>query len=177
MRLRLSLLSVCLLGALLAAGAASARNVNLVLDRGIVQSVSATQVVLRALDGSTITITVGPKTRVFLNETPAPLSAIQPGYVAGALHDGARPAVYVRAVGRVVIPLMIDKGIIVSVSATSLVLRTFAGPATITIGPATTVTLNGEPAGIGDLRPGYIAEVAHRGSDPALQIRARGGRR
>ena len=125
MRYRLTLVSVFLLGALLAAGAASARMGNLVLDRGIVQSVSAGQVVLRALDGSTIPITVGPKTKVFLNDAPAPLSAIQPGYVVGALHDGSRPAVYVRAVGRAV--LVVDKGVIVSVSPTSLVLRTGCG--------------------------------------------------
>ncbi len=175
MRFRLSLLSLCVLGALLAAGAASARTVNFVVDRGVVQSVSATQVVLRALDGSTITINVGPKTKVLLNDSPAPLSAIQPGYVAGALHDGNRPAVYIRAVGRA--PLVVDKGIIASVSATSLVLRTGSGAVTITIGPATSILLNGKTATAGDLRPGYAAEVAHRGSEPAIQIRARGGRR
>jgi len=175
MRTRLALLSICLIGALLAAGAASARMGNLVVDKGIVQSVSAGQVVLRALDGSTITITVGPKTRVFLNDSPAPLSAIQPGYVAGALHDGSKPAVYVRAVGRA--PLVVDKGVIMSVGSGSLVLRTPAGPVTITVGPTTTIMLNGQPASLADLRPGYAAEVAHRGSDPALQIRALGKKR
>lgn len=170
MRYRLILVSVFLLGALLAAGAASARMGNPVLDRGIVQSVSAGQVVLRALDGSTIPITVGPKTKVFLNDAPAPLSAIQPGYVVGALHDGSRPAVYVRAVGRAV--LVVDKGVIVSVSATSLVLRTGAGPITITVGPSTAVQLNGRSATLADLRPGYAAEVSHRGTEPALQVRA-----
>lgn len=175
MRLRVTFVSACLLGALLAVGAASARNVNLVLDRGIVQSVSSAQVVLRALDGSTITITVGPRTRVFLNSDPAPLNAIQPGYVAGALHDGNRPAVYVRAVGRA--PLVVDKGVIASVSSTSLALRTAGGVVTITVGPSTSVQLNGQSANLGDLRPGYAAEVAHRGSEPALTIRARGSRR
>jgi len=161
---------MCLVGALVAAGAASARGVGLVLDRGIVQSVSAGQLVLRALDGSTITITVGPHTKVYLNDVSAPLSAIQPGYVVGALHDGSRPAVYVRAVGRAA--LVDDKGIIVSVSSTSLVLRTAAGPVTITVGPTTGVQVNGRPAGLADLRPGYAAEVIHRGSDPAVTIRA-----
>ena len=175
MRTRLTLLSIFLIGALLAAGAASARTAGLVVDKGIVQSVSAGQVVLRALDGSTITITVGPKTRVFLNDSPAPLSAIQPGYVAGALHDGSKPAVYVRAVGRA--PLVADKGVIISVSSGSLVLRTLAGPVTITVGPSTAVMLNGQPASLADLRPGYAAEVTHRGSDPALQIRALGRKR
>ena len=176
MRLRLSLLSVCVLGALLAAGTASARPGNLVLDRGIVQSVTSSQVVLRALDGSTVTITVGPHTKVFLNDAPAPLSAIQPGFVVGALHDGNRPAVYVRAVGRVAV-VVVDKGVIVSVSATSLVLRTAAGPVTITVGPSTSVQLNGRTASLTDLRPGYAAEVSHRGTEPALQIRARGAKR
>ncbi len=176
MRLRLTFLSICLLGALLAAGAASARPGNLVLDRGIVQSVSSGQVVLRALDGSTITITVGPRTRVFLNDSPAALSSIQPGFVAGALHDGARPALYIRAVGRTA-QLVVDKGVIMSVSAGGLVLRTSAGLVTIAVGPATAVQLNGQPATLTDLRPGYIAEVAHKGSDPAPQIRALGRKR
>ncbi len=176
MRLRVTLISVFLLGALLAAGVASARSVNLVIDRGIVQSVSSTQVVLRALDGSTITITVGPRTRVFLNNDSAPLTAIQPGYVATALHDGNRPAVYVRAVGKTA-PLVVDKGVITAVSSTSITLRTGSGVVMITIGPATSIQLNGRPAGLGDLRPGYSAEVAHRGSEPAQTIRARGSRR
>ena len=175
MRHRLTLLSICLLGALLAAGAASAHSAGLVLDRGIVQSVSSNQVVLRALDGSTITINVGPRTRVFLNDSAASLSAIQPGYVAGALHDGSRPAVYVRAVGRA--PLVVDKGVIQSVGSGSLVLRTGAGPVTITAGPSTSVVLNGQAATLADLRPGYAADVAHRGSEPALTIRARGAKR
>lgn len=175
MRLRVTLLSVCLLGALLAAGTASAGFRNLVLDRGIVQSVSASQVVLRALDGSTISITVGPRTRVSLNGDPAVITAVQPGYVATVLHDGNRPAVYVRAVGRA--PLVVDKGIVVSVSSTSLTLRTAAGVVTIAVGPSTSVQVNGQPASITDLRPGYPVEVAHRGAEPALAIRARGSRR
>ncbi len=175
MRTRLTLLSICLIGALLAAGAASARTGGAVLDRGIVQSVSAGQVVLRALDGSTITITIGPKTRVFLNDSPAPLSSIQPGYVAGALHDGGRPAVYIRAVGRA--PVTVDRGVITAVSSGSLTLRTAAGPVTLTVGPTTAVMINGQPASVTDLHPGYAAEVAHRGSDPAIQIRAQGRRR
>jgi hypothetical protein len=176
MRLRITLVSVCLLGALIAAGAASARNINLVLDRGVVQSVSSGQVVLRALDGSTITITIGSKTRVFLNGDSAPLSSIQPGYVAGALHDGSRPAVYLRAVGRA--PLVVDKGVIVALSSTSLTLRTSGGVVMITVGPGTSVLLNGQSANVGDLRPGYSAEIAHRGNEPALTIRAlRGSRR
>jgi hypothetical protein len=175
MRLRVTLVSACLLGALLAVGAASARNINLVLDRGVVQSVSSGQVVLRALDGRTITITVGPRTRVLLNSDPAPLSSIQPGYVAGALHDGSRPAVYVRAVGRA--PLVVEKGQIVSVSSTSLVLRTATGVVMITVGPGTSVLLNGQSANLADLKPGYAAEAAHRGNEPAQSIRARGSRR
>ncbi len=112
---------------------------------------------------------------MFLNDASAPLSAIQPGYVVGALHDGSRPAVYVRAVGRAA--LVVDKGVIVAVSPTSLVLRTGAGLVTITIGPSTSIQLNGRSATLADLRPGYAAEVAHRGSEPALTIRARGAKR
>jgi hypothetical protein len=175
MRRFATLLSLCLLGALLSAGAASAHARNLVLDQGIVQSVSPSQVVLRALDGSTISVTIGQRTRVFLNGAPAPLSAIQPGYVAAALHDGSRPASFLKAVGRM--PVVRDKGIIVAVSSSSISLRTPGGVVTVPVGPSTSVMLNGSPASINDLQPGYPAEVAHRGTDPALEIRARGPRR
>jgi len=176
MRLWVTLVSISILAASIATGTASARLGGLVLDRGVVQSVSSGQVVLRALDGSTIPITIGPHTKVFLNDSPAPLSAIQPGFVAGALHDGGKPAVYIRAVGTRA-PLVTDRGIIVSVGPTSLVLRVVGGTVTITVGPATSIQLNGSPAGISDLRPGYIAEVAHRGSEPALTIRVRSSKR
>jgi hypothetical protein len=176
MRYRLTVVSILVLGALLVAGAASARlGGPPVLDRGIVQWVSPGQVVLRLLDGNSITITIGPRTKVFLNDTAAQLSAIQPGYVASALHDGNRPAVYLRAVGRA--QLVVDKGVIAGVSSSSVVLRTAAGLVTITVGPSTSVQLNGRSARLADLRPGYAAEVSHRGSEPALQIRARGAKR
>ena len=40
---------------------------NRVVERGIVQSVEPSQVVLRALDGTDATIAVGPATRIRLN--------------------------------------------------------------------------------------------------------------
>lgn len=176
MRTSLTLLSICLIGALLGPTAASARPGGApVLDSGIVQWVSAGQVVLRLLDGNSITITVGPRTKVFLNDVAAPLSAVRQGYVASALHDGNRPAVYLRAVGRA--QLVVEKGVIAGVATNSLVLRTASGLITITVGSSTRVQLNGHSASVTDLRPGYSAEVSHRGSDPALQIRALGRKR
>ena len=176
MRTRLTLLSICLIGALLGPTAVSARRGGApVVDRGIVQWVSASHVVLRLLDGNSITITIGPRTKVFLNDVAAPLRSVQQGYAASALHDGNRPAVYLRAVGRP--QLVVDKGVIAGVATNSLVLRTASGLVTIAVGPSTSVQLNGHSASVTDLRPGYVAEVSHRGTEPALQIRARGAKR
>jgi hypothetical protein len=51
-------------------------------ERGIVQSVSRTAIVLKELDGSTLTIRVDAKTRVFLDGKRASLLDVHPGFVA-----------------------------------------------------------------------------------------------
>ena len=176
MRTRLTLLSICLIGALLGPTAASARPGAPVLDRGIVQWVSAeSRRASCCFDGNSITITIGPRTKVFLNDVAAPLSAVQQGCVASALHDGNRPAVYLRAVGRP--RLVVDKGVIAGVATNCVGASDASGLVTIAVGPSTSVQLNGRSASVTDLRPGYVAEVSHRGTEPALQIRARGAKR
>ena len=51
-------------------------------DRGIVQSVSATGLVLKTLDGGRVAVRVDAKTRVFVNGTSASLHRLAPGFVA-----------------------------------------------------------------------------------------------
>ncbi len=48
-----------------------------VVERGIVQSVGPATVVLRALDGSEVTVAVGPATRVRLNGRAATLAMVR----------------------------------------------------------------------------------------------------
>ncbi len=99
-------------------GVSGAGTTALQLDRGVVQSISDTQIELRALDGAVLTLTIGPATRLRLNGAPASLAQIRPGFVAEVLHRGARPAVVVRAFGTV--PILVDRGVVTSLSRTSI---------------------------------------------------------
>lgn len=71
-----------------------------IVERGIVQSVGPTAVVLRALDGTDATVPVGPSTRVRLNGRAATLAMIRSGFVAVAVTPGDGPATVIRAFGR-----------------------------------------------------------------------------
>jgi hypothetical protein len=142
------------------AGAASAATASLTVDRGVVQSVSPAQIVLRELDGSSVALAVGPRTRVLLNGEPAQLSDIRPGFVAAVTHNGSRPARVVRAFGRVA--TVVDRGVVASVGTGQFVLRRLGGGRiTIRLTAATRIRLNGEPATVADIRPGMLARVVH----------------
>ena len=71
-----------------------------VVERGIVQWVGPATVVLRALDGSEVTVAVGPATRVRLNGRAATLAMVRRGFVAEAASTANGPAVVIRAFGR-----------------------------------------------------------------------------
>ena len=65
MRIRpLRLLTICATALALAAPAAGLAAHTAALDRGVVQSVDSSQIVLRALDGSTVSFGLLPGTRV-----------------------------------------------------------------------------------------------------------------
>jgi len=89
--------AVC--AALVAAAPSSAAG--RVVERGIVQSVGPATVVLRALDGTEVTVAVGPETRVRLNGRAVTLAMVRRGFVAEAVTAGAGPAIVIRAFGRV----------------------------------------------------------------------------
>ncbi len=92
-----------------------------VVERGIVQSVSPSAVVLRALDGTDVTVPVGPATRVRLNGRAAALAAVSPGLVAEAVRVGSGTAVALRAFGRA--SGRLESGRVVRVLPRALVLR------------------------------------------------------
>jgi hypothetical protein len=54
------------------------------ISQGVVQSVSAKAVVLKTLDGSTVSVPVDAKTRVLVNGKTALLREVKPGFVATA---------------------------------------------------------------------------------------------
>ena len=68
---------------------------------------------------------------------------------------------------------VVDRGIVQTVSSERLVLRALDGvDVEVRLGPLTRFRLNGGAAGVGDLRPGFVAEVVHYGTRPALRVRA-----
>jgi hypothetical protein len=67
-------------------------------DRGIVQAVRHSRLVLRELDGSTLTIRVDKSTRIFLDGVRVPLRAIKRGDVADvSMRAGSSTADVIRA--------------------------------------------------------------------------------
>jgi hypothetical protein len=159
-RRRIGLAAAIAVATLTVACAAHASSTVLTVDRGVVQSVSQTQIVLRELDGSSVSLAVGPDTRILLNGLPAQLGDIEPGFVAAVTHNGARPARVIRAFGRAA-PI-VDRGVVVSASSGQLVIRRLAGGLlTVRLTATTRIRLNGGPATTSDIRPGMVARVTH----------------
>lgn len=157
------------------AGTATAGIGDLTVDRGVVQSVSTTEIVLRELDGSSIALAVNAATRVLLNGSPARLTDVQPGFVAAVGHNDSRPARFVRAFGRVA--TTVDRGVIASVSGRQFVLRLADDSVlTLRVTPSTRVRLNGFPATPAAIRPGRFARVTHTADGKArlVQLAGRG---
>jgi hypothetical protein len=101
--------------------AAPATAADRVLERGIVQSIDRGAVVLRALDGSRVTVALGDDTRFKLNGRKATLEEIRPGFVAVAVTGGDGPARVLRAFGRVIDRRV--RGDVVGVAARALLVR------------------------------------------------------
>jgi hypothetical protein len=67
---------------------------------------------------------------------------------------------------------VVERGIVQSCSPSSLVLRALDGVAlAVPVGPRTRVRLNGRPATLAAIRPGFVAETVQRGSAPAERVR------
>src|SRR4029079_19455697 len=92
--LRLLVVAVALVAlALPAASLAAARERS--TDRGVVQSIDSSQIVLRALDGGVVTYSIVPRTVVRLNGVPATIADIHPGFVARVVHDAQAHALVI----------------------------------------------------------------------------------
>ena len=109
--------------ALLLAGPAA--GADRVVERGIVQSVTAESVVLRALDGTDVTIALGQTTHFRLNGRAVARGRITTGLVAEAVTRGNGPAIVLRAFGRVT--PVVRTGVVVRVGPNVLVLRLGGG--------------------------------------------------
>ena len=148
-----------------AAGGARALEV----DRGVVQSVSSARLVLRELDGSLATITIGPRTRIRVNGFASAVTVIRPGFVATAIHNGNAPAIVIRAFGRMA--STVDHGTVVSLADRLLTIRTPGGASLVVrITPRTKVRVRGVPATVAALRAGRVVDVAHDLAGNALRV-------
>ena len=169
---RLSACVLTIIATLALAGTASATTGSLQIDRGVVQTVSAAHVVLRELDGSLVTIAIGPRTRVRVNGLASTVSVIRPGFIATAVHDGDTPALAIRAIGRVV--PTVDRGVVVSLIVRRLTIRTAPGASFVfRITARTRIRVRGLPATVAALRPGRVVDVAHDAAGNALRIAVR----
>lgn len=174
MRARAGIASLSLATALALAGVAGAALRGATIDRGIVQSVSQTQIVLRELDGRQVTLAVGPGTRVRVNGSAASVADVLPGFVAAVVHDGATPARTIRAFG--LVRRLGDRGVVAAVTRRTLTIRTPAGALlTFRRGLRTRVRRHGLPAGWAAIRPGTIADVTHTRLGVALLVLLRPG--
>lgn len=152
------------------AAAAPAVAADRVIERGIVQSIDATAVVLRALDGTDVTVALGPGTRLRLNGTAVSLDQIRPGLVAEAVTVGPGPARVLRAFGRV--EPRVERGALFRLRAAVLVLRRDGGDRiVIPFGARTTFLRGGRPVGLRSLRPGMPLEVVLRANGSARIVR------
>ncbi len=170
---RVSMVAALVVSLTVAATATAAR-ITLQIDRGVVQTISLSRITLRELDGSTVSIAVGPSTRVRLNGLPAAIADIEPGFVAAVAHDGAAPALAIRAFGRVARTL--DAGVIVTRGGARLTIRTADGRSlTFRITLRTRIRWRRLPATVAALRPGRVAAVTHTAAGVALRIVVRAG--
>ena len=72
----------------------------LILDRGRIIQASPSGIVLRELDGSTVTVPLSPQTIVRINGVRRSVDVLQPRLRADTMRIDGGPAVLVRAVGR-----------------------------------------------------------------------------
>jgi len=143
-------------------------------QQGVVQSVSATEIVLKALDGSSVTVPVDTATRVLVDGRLASLHDVKPGFVAVAKWKTGKAAQQLQA-----FDLSSTSGerlaTVKSVSTTRVVV-TGANSGTLTIhaNVRTRVFLDGRPAALKSVQAGdtlvVTASTANHGK-PAVELR------
>jgi hypothetical protein len=91
--------------------------------------------------------------------------------VAIAVLALALPAAGMSAVGDVTT----DRGVVQSVGSGQIVLAALDGSVvSFAVSPTTRVKLNGVRVSLAEIRPGFVATVTHKGTAPAILIRAFG---
>ena len=146
-----------------------------VTDRGIVQSAAPGALVLRALDGSSLVVSVDGRTKIYVGDRSAGVADIQPGSVATVRHQDSGPALEIRVALPPKPKLRTDRGITESVSAAGIVIRLRDGTAiSIAVGRSTRLEAsNGRVAAPVDLRVGLLVDVLYdpAGATPAQSVK------
>jgi hypothetical protein len=143
-------------------------------DQGVVQSVATDQVVVKELDGSTVTVPVDDATRVLVDGRLGSLQAVKPGFVAVVTWKPGKAAQELQA-----FDLSAKSGerlaTVKSVSSTKVVVTgANGGSVTIHANVRTRVFLDGKPAALRSIGAGFTlvttaATVNH--GKPALELR------
>ncbi len=139
------------------------------VDRGVVQSIDSTQIVIRSLDGSTISFPLLPRTRVKLNRVRASFTDVAPGFVATVAADRRGRAVLIQAFGTQA--TTVDRGIVDSMTRRAITLRTSdGGTVTVAVNGGTRIRFRGLPARRNVVRPGALVAVTYATDAPALVV-------
>ena len=150
-----------------------------VTRRGIVQALSAKAITLKELDGTTLSVAVDAKTRVFVNGKPASLRDVEPGFAAIAKVKAGRPALELRTfdLSRPHGPgaAAVKSAVVKSVSAIAVVLTKPDGTTvTVLVDARTRVFIDGKPASLSEVEPGFVVVTspkAFKGNKPAKELR------
>ena len=142
-------------------------------DQGVVQSVAATSVLLKALDGSTFTVPVSRQTRVLVDGRLGHLSDVKPGYVALVKWEGGSAAQQLEA-----FDLSAKSGermaTVEGVTKTSVAVTGASGnTVTIHVNVRTRVFLDGRLSTLRSVKPGYtlVATASTgKGGKPAGEL-------
>ena len=136
------------------------------INRGVVQSVDASHIVVTALDGSTITFEASPRLVVRIDGRAAVLGEITPGLVADIAVDEKGRAVLVKAFGASVT----ERGVVTAVSKTALTIVTPTGPKTIAVDRNTRFKMQNGSGGRGAVRVGAAVAITHLSDGPAQVV-------
>ena len=154
--------------------ARGAGNAKAGVAEGIVQSVSAKAIVLRELDGSTVSVPVASSTHVFVDGKRASLGDVRAGFVASAAWKAGKSAPVLRAFdlsGQHAVSV----GVVDSVSTSVLVVtRTGGTTVSIPINAKTRVLVDGKPATLAAVKAGYTVVITakdSKGDKPAHELR------
>lgn len=140
--------------------------------QGVVQSLTATAVVLRELDGSTVSVPVDPRTRIVVNGKPAALADVEPGFVGSASWTGGKSAPELDTFASAS-PAATSAEVVQSVLPDAVLVTTAGGTVKLRVNSKTRLFVGGELATLRAIKPGYTlaASAGGKGNSPAAELR------